>query len=90
MFKEEACAAVGPTQFGVARPGGCVALHHELRAHMLRDPDLAFASVDLENMYGNLDIPNIEKEVMQRIPRMWPLVQPWIRATREHLYRDDH
>ena len=89
MFKEEARDAVGPTQFGVARPGGCVALHHELLAHMLKDPDLALASIDLENMYGNLDISNIEKEVIHRIPRMWPLLRPWIREPREHVYRDD-
>lgn len=89
MFKEEARDAVGPTQYGVARPGGCVALRNGLLAHMLEDPTLAIASIDLENMYGNMDISHIEQEIIQRMPRMWPLVAPWIRQPREHVYKDD-
>ncbi len=89
MFKEEVQNAVGPTQFGIATPGGCVALRNELLTRLLMNPSLAVASIDLANMYGSMDLVNIEKEVQQRIPRMWPLLAPWIRQPREYIYVDE-
>ena len=89
MYKQEVQTAVGSTQFGVAAPGGCAALRNELLARMLFDPSLALAPIDLKNMYGSMDIPNIEHETLNRVPRMSPLVAPWIREPREHVYIDD-
>ena len=89
MFKEEVQDAVGPTQFGVAAPGGCVALRNEMVTRLLLDPSLAVAPVDLKNMYGSLAIPNTENEVIRRVPMMWPLLAPWIREPRQHVYKDD-
>ncbi len=90
MFKDEVQTAVGDTQFGFATPGGCVALRNEMLARLLVDPSLALGSIDLENMYGSLDIPNIEKEAVDKVARMWPLLVPWTREPREHAYLDSN
>jgi hypothetical protein len=89
MFKDEVRIAVGHTQFGVATPGGCVALRNEMFTHLVLDPSLAIAPIDLQNMYGSMDIANIEAEAIHRIPRMWPLLASWIRQPREHIFLDE-
>ena len=86
MFQEEVVEAVGPTQFGVSRPGGPVALRHELEIRMAADPSLALASLDISNMHGSMGIQNIEMSVQNRVPRMWPLLSRWFCVPRRHVY----
>ena len=88
MFSAEARAAVGDTQFGVARPGGAIALWLEIEIRMAADSELALASIDISNMYGSMDIHNIGTQVRHRVPRMWPLLGRWFRVPRSHVYRD--
>ena len=41
-----------------------MALRNELLTHLLVDPSLAVAPIDLQNMYGTMDILNIEAEAI--------------------------
>ena len=74
MFAEEVREAVGHTQYGVARPGGPIALRHYIETRLAADPSLALGVLDVANMHGSMDIPNIEVQVQHRVPRMWPLL----------------
>ena len=89
MFSEETKEAVGQSQYG-ARPGGPAALRHYIEASLAQDPALALAALDIANMYGSMSISNIEEQVRHRIPRMWPLLAPWVRLPRCHMYKDSN
>ena len=39
-------------------------------------------------MHGSMDLANIEEQVRHRIPRMWPLLAPWLRIPGAHIYKD--
>jgi hypothetical protein len=88
MFETEVMEAVGSSQYGVARPGGAVAMRHELEMRMVVDPNLALGSLDISNMHGSMDLTNIEVSVQNRVPRMWPLLSRWFRTPRQHVYLD--
>ena len=88
MFAAEVVDAVGPTQYGVSRPGGPVALRHRIEAALALDPSLAVVAIDIANMHGSMGLANIENQVCHRIPRMWPLLAPWFRLPRRHTYKD--
>ena len=89
MFKEEVIHATGNTQFGCGQSGGAAALRHSLEAALLANPTKALLSVDIKNMHGSLEVDNIERQVLTNTPRLWPLLAPWIRSARVHIYRDD-
>ena len=88
MFEADVLEAVGSSQFGVARPGGAVAMRHELEIRMAADPTLSLASLDISNMHGSMELSNIEHSVQNRVPRMWPLLSRWFRTPRHHVYLD--
>ena len=89
MFKEEVIHATGNTQFGCGQPGGATALRHSLEAALLANPTKALLSIDIKNMHGSLEVDNTEHQVLNNTPRLWPLLAPWIRSPRVHIYRDD-
>ena len=88
MFSDEVVAATGLSQFGCRRPGGAIALRHVVEATLLKDPSLALVVVDISNMHGSLGVANVEEQVRAHVPRMWPLLAPWIRSGRVHVYKD--
>ncbi len=89
MFKEEVIHATGNTQFGCGQPGGATALRHSLEAALLANPTKALLSIDIKNMHGSLEVDNTERQVLNNTPRLWPLLAPWIRSPRVHIYRDE-
>ena len=84
MFSAEALEAVGPTQYGVAWPGGPVGLRHRIKASLASDPTLAIAALDIANMHGSMNLVNIQEQVRHCIPCMWPRLAPWLRIPRNH------
>jgi hypothetical protein len=89
MFKEEVIQATGCTQYGCGQPGGATLLRQALETALLADPTKAFLSIDIKNMHGSLTVENLETQVTANAPRMWPLLAPWIRCQRSHVYKDD-
>ena len=63
MFKAEAAEAVGKSQYGIARPGACVSLRHDLLLEWLLDPSKVLLGIDLENMHNTVSIENLEHQV---------------------------
>jgi hypothetical protein len=59
MFKDEIREAVGPTQYGTARPRGPVALQHEPWVDYALDPNQGLIAVDVATMYNEMDMHNI-------------------------------
>lgn len=88
MCQDDVLLAVGRTQYGCGRPGGAIALRHFVEAALLNDSELVLGIVDVKNMHGSLGVENIEEQVRTRMPRMWPLVAPWIRCMRTHVFKD--
>ena len=88
MCKDDVLVAVGSAQYGCGRPGGAIALRHCVEAALLNDSELVLGVVDVRNMHGSLGVDNIEEQVRTLLPRMWPLVAPWIRCSRTHVFKD--
>jgi hypothetical protein len=88
MCKDDVLVGVGCAQYGCGRPGGAIALRHFVEAALLNDSELALGIVDVRNMHGSLGVDNIEEQVRVLLPRMWPLVAPWIRCSRTHVFKD--
>ena len=88
MCKDDVLVGVGRSQYGCGRPGGAIALRHFVEAALINDSELVLGIVDVKNMHGSLGVDNIEEQVRALLPRMWPLVAPWIRCSRVHVFKD--
>ena len=89
MFRHEVVEAVGPTQYGVATPGSCTALRHDLFLDWMMQPDLVLVGIDLENMHNTIDSKRLEQQIANRIPRMATLLH-WLRVPRTPVYKDEN
>ena len=90
MFSAEVGEGAGPCQYGVNTPGGSVACRHYVEGQLHCAPQRGLIALDVSNMHGSMCLGNIEHQVQNRVPRMWPLISRWLRVPRRHVYKDPH
>ena len=89
MFKTEVMDVVGPTQYGVGRPGGCTSLRHDLLVEWMLNPGHVLLGIDLENMHNSIRTGYLTTEIVHKIPRMAELLH-WLSVPRTHVFVDEH
>jgi hypothetical protein len=80
--------AAGTEQYGVARPGGAIALTHYLTSTLLANPSWGYISIDQGNAFNGTNPEQVARAIHNKIPDLGPYIYAWLYEPLNHVYTD--